>query len=62
MRALRGVLGNRPITRLQLAFLLFNVAEPAMWVAILVYAFDRGSTQAVGFVSILLMVPLRFTT
>ena len=57
MRALKGVLGNRPIARMELAFLLFNVAEPAMWIAILVYAFDRGGTQAVGFVSILLMVP-----
>ena len=57
MRALKGVLGNRPIVRMELAFLLFNVAEPAMWIAILVYAFDRGGTQAVGLVSILLMVP-----
>ena len=57
LRALRGVLGNRPITRMELAFLLFNVAEPAMWVAILVYAFDRGGTRAAGFVTILLMVP-----
>ena len=57
LRALRGVLGNRPIARMELAFLLFNVAEPAMWIAILVHAFDRGGTQAVGFVSILLMLP-----
>lgn len=57
LRALRGVLGNRPITRMELAFLLFNLAEPAMWVAILVYAFDRGGTRAAGFVTILLMVP-----
>ncbi len=57
LRALTGVLGNRPITRMELAFLLFNVAEPAMWVAILVYAFDRGGTRAAGFVTILLMVP-----
>jgi len=57
LRALKGVLGNRPITRMELAFLLFNVAEPAMWVAILVYAFDRGGTRAAGFVTILLMVP-----
>lgn len=28
-----------------------------MWVAILVYAFDQGGTRAVGFVSILLLVP-----
>ncbi len=57
MRALRGVFRNRAIRRMQLAFLLFNVAEPAMWVAILVYAFDEGGTRAVGFVSILCLVP-----
>jgi MFS family permease len=57
VRALRAVLRNRAITRMQLAFLLFNVAEPAMWVAILIYAFEQGGTQAVGFVSILLLVP-----
>ena len=57
VRALRAVLRNRAITRMQLAFLLFNVAEPAMWVAILIYAFEQGGTRAVGFVSILLLVP-----
>jgi len=56
-RALRAVLQNRAITRMQLAFLLFNVAEPSMWVAIEIYAFDQGGTRAVGFVSILLLVP-----
>ena len=57
VRALRAVLRNRAITRMQLAFLLFNVAEPAMWVAISIYAFEQGGTRAVGFVSILLLVP-----
>jgi MFS family permease len=57
VRALRAVLGNRAVTRMQLAFLLFNVAEPAMWVAILVYAFDQGGTPEVGLVSIVLLVP-----
>ena len=42
---------------MQLAFLLFNVAEPAMWVAIFVYAFDQGGTQEVGIISILVLVP-----
>jgi len=51
------VLRNRGVTRMQLAFLLFNVAEPAMWVAILVYAFERGGTREVGLVSIVLLVP-----
>jgi MFS family permease len=57
VRALRAVLRNRAITRMQLAFLLFNVAEPAMWVAIVIYAFEQGGTRAVGLVSILLLVP-----
>jgi MFS family permease len=57
LRALRAVLRNREVTRMQLAFLLFNVAEPAMWVAILVYAFERGGTREVGLVSIVLLVP-----
>jgi MFS family permease len=42
---------------MELALLLFNVAEPAMWVAILVYAFERGGTGEVGLVSIVLLVP-----
>jgi len=57
LRALRGVLGNGPLTRMQVAFLLFNVAEPATWVAMLVFAFDVGGTGAVGLVSILLLIP-----
>src|SRR4029078_1427404 len=57
LRALRAVLVTRGATGMQLAFLLFNVAEPAMWVAILVYAFERGGTREVGLVSIVLLVP-----
>jgi len=57
LRALRAVLGNRPMTRMQLAFLLFNVAEPAMWIGVLLLAFDLGGTPAVGFVTLLCLVP-----
>jgi MFS family permease len=57
LRALQAVLRNRAITRMQLAFLLFNVAEPAMWVAIFVYAFEQGGTPEVGLVSIVILVP-----
>jgi hypothetical protein len=57
VRALRAVLRNGSITRMQLAFLLFNVAEPAMWVAIFVYAFGQGGTREVGLVSIVVLVP-----
>lgn len=57
MRGLRAIVHNRPIMRMQVAFLLFNIAEPAMWIALLVYAFDQGGTRAVGFVSIICLVP-----
>jgi MFS family permease len=57
LQALRAVLRNRAMTRMQLAFLLFNVAEPAMWVGVLLLAFDLGGTPAVGFVTLLCLVP-----
>ncbi|HEX6130329.1 MAG TPA: hypothetical protein VF044_01275, partial [Actinomycetota bacterium] len=55
--ALRGVVGSRPLRRAQLAFLLFNAAEAATWVAILVYAYDRGGTSTTGVIGLLLLVP-----
>jgi hypothetical protein len=57
LRALRAVLGNRRIARMQLAFLLFNVAEPAMWIGVLLFAFNVGGTAAVAFVTLLCCVP-----
>jgi MFS family permease len=43
--------------RAELAFLGFNAAEPALWVAILVYAFLYGGTAATGSVAVLLLLP-----
>jgi MFS family permease len=57
LRAVHAVIGNPSIRRMQLAFLLFNVAEPAMWIGLLLWAFDRGGTQAVGLITILCLVP-----
>jgi hypothetical protein len=57
LRALRAVLGNRRILRMQIAFLLFNVAEPAMWIGVLLLAFDEGGTPGVGFVTLLCCLP-----
>jgi hypothetical protein len=45
------------MTRMQFAFLLFNVAEPALWIGVLLFAFDAGGTAAVGFVTLLCCVP-----
>lgn len=57
LRAVRGVVGSPVIRRAELAFLCFNVAEAATWIAILVYAFDRGGTSATGVVGLVLLVP-----
>ncbi len=57
MQALRGVAGNRDLRRAQLGFVGFNVAEAATWIAILVFAYERGGTAATGFVGLLLLVP-----
>ncbi len=48
---------NGSLRRVEFAFLLFNAAEAAAWVAILVYAFDRGGAEATGLVGVLLLVP-----
>jgi Cyclic nucleotide-binding domain/Major Facilitator Superfamily len=56
-RAVRGVVGNRDLRRAELAFLGFNVAEPATWIAILVYAFDRGGTAETGIMTLVLLTP-----
>lgn len=57
VRAVRGVIGNPALLRAELAFGLFNLAEAATWIAILVYAFERGGTSATGLVGLLLLVP-----
>ncbi len=57
LAALRGVASNGALRRVEVAFLLFNAAEAGAWVAILVYAFDRGGAAATGVVGLLLLVP-----
>ncbi|MEX2274028.1 MAG: MFS transporter [Actinomycetota bacterium] len=57
LAAMRGVVGNRGLRRAQLGFLAFSAAESATWVAILVYAYDRGGTSETGLVGLLLLVP-----
>ena len=56
----RAVLSNRSLRRELLAFLIFNGCEWAAWVAILVFAYERGGVSATGSVAVIMLVPAIF--
>jgi MFS family permease len=60
MDALRQILGNRSILRVELGWLVAIAAEWAYLVAALVYAYDVGGVAAVGLASMLRMLPAAF--
>lgn len=56
-RAMRGILRNPALRRIELAFLGFNMIEYGTWIAILVYANDATGPASVGLVAVAQLVP-----
>ncbi len=57
LAVLRLVIGNPRLRRVVAAFAGFNLADWARWLAILLYAFERGGAVEAGAISILQLLP-----
>lgn len=55
--AFRAAGRNGSVRRVLLAFFLFNAEEYAVWIAVLIYAYQQGGTTAAGALAIAQLVP-----
>jgi MFS family permease len=54
---LAAVARDGTLSRVELAFFGFNMAETSTWIAILVYAYARGGASSAGIVAVILLLP-----
>jgi MFS family permease len=57
IRTLRTAARNPEIARVVIAFGAFTIAEWAVWIAMLVYAFDRGGAAGSGIAALVQLLP-----
>jgi MFS family permease len=56
-RVYATVLGNRSLRRVLAAFFIFNAQEYAIWIAITLFAYERGGVTTAGLVAVVQLVP-----